>query len=99
VSYENMRMGCMKEKGAASVCPQCGYDESIPPGPLALPVRTILNRQFVVGRIPENRASESEKVKPQASKAWMKWGLLAVLLLVGVLVSYCHGQQTKHPVF
>ena len=51
MSYENMCMGCMKEKGVASVCPQCGYDESVPPGPLALPVRTILNRQFVVGRV------------------------------------------------
>ena len=51
MALENMCMGCMKEKGSATLCPLCGYDESAPISPLALPTRTVLNHQFVVGRV------------------------------------------------
>jgi formylglycine-generating enzyme required for sulfatase activity/serine/threonine protein kinase len=42
----------MKAKGAARICPACGFDESFPPASqIALPCRTFLHRQYWVGRV------------------------------------------------
>lgn len=44
--------GCFQEKGeAAPVCPHCEFDESERRSPLVLPYRTILNKQYIVGRV------------------------------------------------
>jgi formylglycine-generating enzyme required for sulfatase activity/serine/threonine protein kinase len=43
--------GCFAEKGGASPCPHCGYDERVARGPLLLPHRTLLQEQFLVGRV------------------------------------------------
>jgi len=43
--------GCLAAKGRANPCPHCGYDESAPRGQLLLPHRTLLNGQFLVGRV------------------------------------------------
>ena len=44
-------MGCMKNRGGARVCPHCGFDEANPPSVGSqLPLRTLLNEQYVVGR-------------------------------------------------
>jgi serine/threonine protein kinase len=43
--------GCFVNKGDVAVCPYCGYDESERRTPLVLPYRTVLNGQFVVGKV------------------------------------------------
>lgn len=43
--------GCFAEKGSVAVCPFCGYDEAERRTPLVLPHRTVLNGQFVVGKV------------------------------------------------
>jgi hypothetical protein len=44
-------MGCMKNRGGARVCPHCGFDEANPPSVgFQLPLRTLLDEQYVVGR-------------------------------------------------
>ena len=43
--------GCFADKGHTNPCPHCGYDEQVGRGPLALPHRTLLQGQFVVGRV------------------------------------------------
>ncbi|WP_295427133.1 bifunctional serine/threonine-protein kinase/formylglycine-generating enzyme family protein [uncultured Thiodictyon sp.] len=43
--------GCLAAKGRANPCPDCGYDEAAERGPLLLPHRTLLNGQFLVGRV------------------------------------------------
>ncbi len=48
---DHLCMGCMSDKGTASVCHRCGYDEGKRRSPLILPHRTELNRQYLAGRI------------------------------------------------
>ncbi len=43
--------GCFADKGQTNPCPHCGYDEQVGRGPLPLPHRTLLQGQFVVGRV------------------------------------------------
>ena len=44
-------MGCMSDRGAAAICPICGYDETAPPSvPFQLTPRSVLNDQYLVGR-------------------------------------------------
>lgn len=43
--------GCFKDKGGLTICPHCGYDESLKRGPLPLPHRTVLNGQYLIGKI------------------------------------------------
>ena len=43
--------GCFATKGQANPCPHCGYDDQAERSPLLLPHRTLLNGQFVVGRV------------------------------------------------
>lgn len=43
--------GCFRDKGETAVCPYCGYDESERRTPLVLPYRTVLNGQFIVGKV------------------------------------------------
>ena len=50
-AWETLCPGCFAEKGAVAVCPYCGYDESERRTPLVLPHRTVLNGQFVVGKV------------------------------------------------
>jgi len=46
---------CFSEKtDGKRQCPSCGYDEGESRSPAALPLRTILNNQYVVGRILGN---------------------------------------------
>ncbi|WPL17909.1 Serine/threonine-protein kinase PrkC [Thiorhodovibrio winogradskyi] len=44
-------LGCFQIKGTANPCPQCGFDESAPRPVQALPLHTVLNQQFIVGRV------------------------------------------------
>lgn len=44
--------GCFQEKNEAiSVCPYCEFDESTLQSPLVLPYHTLLNNQYVVGKV------------------------------------------------
>jgi serine/threonine protein kinase len=44
-------MGCMTDRGQAKACPTCGFDEHQPPElPFQLPIRTVLNEQYLIGR-------------------------------------------------
>lgn len=49
--WDRLCPGCFADKGEAAVCPYCGYDESERRTPLALPHRTLLNGQFLAGRV------------------------------------------------
>jgi formylglycine-generating enzyme required for sulfatase activity/serine/threonine protein kinase len=48
---EDLCMGCMANKGETVICTQCGYDEDKRRSPLVLPHRTILNMQFLLGKV------------------------------------------------
>lgn len=48
---EHLCPGCFNEKGTASVCPACGYDESLERSPILLPHRTLLNEQYLIGKV------------------------------------------------
>lgn len=50
-AWETLCPGCFADKGANDVCPYCGYDESERRTPLVLPYRTVLNGQFIVGKV------------------------------------------------
>ena len=50
-AWETLCPGCFAEKGPVAVCPYCGYDESERRTPLLLPHRTVLNGQFIVGKV------------------------------------------------
>jgi len=43
--------GCFADKGTANPCPHCGFDEQAPRPAQALALRTLLNGQFVIGRV------------------------------------------------
>jgi serine/threonine protein kinase len=43
--------GCFADQGHANPCPHCGYDNCAARGHLLLPHFTVLNGQFIVGRV------------------------------------------------
>ncbi len=43
-------MGCMSRKEDTGPCPSCGFDESVPHDNSFLPMRTLLNGRYLVGR-------------------------------------------------
>lgn len=51
MDHSHLCPGCFHEKGSVSVCPTCGYDESQERSPILLPHRTVLNEQYVIGRV------------------------------------------------
>ena len=51
VDYASLCPGCFEEKEDVAVCPRCGYNERQERGTLVLPHRTLLNNQFLVGRV------------------------------------------------
>ncbi|MBI3797876.1 MAG: protein kinase [Deltaproteobacteria bacterium] len=51
MELDHLCMGCMGDKGAAHVCPLCGYNETRAGPPAALALRTELNQQYLVGRV------------------------------------------------
>ena len=44
-------MGCMQEKQQRPVCELCGYDELVPNQPHQLPVGSLLQNQYLVGKV------------------------------------------------
>lgn len=51
MSYQHLCPGCFSEKGTVSVCSVCGYDESQERSPILLPHRTLLNEQYLIGKV------------------------------------------------
>lgn len=53
IVMENQHLcpGCFSEKGDVSVCPTCGYDESQERSPILLAHRTVLNEQYLIGKV------------------------------------------------
>ena len=52
VVFTSLCPGCFANKGNASLCPHCGYDESLKRGPLVLAHRTLLHHgQYLIGRV------------------------------------------------
>ncbi len=51
-AFAQLCPGCFADKGTASLCPHCGYDDSLKRGPLVLAHRTLLNHgQYLIGRV------------------------------------------------
>ena len=52
VAFAELCPGCLTAKGTASICPHCGYDESLKRGPLVLPHRALLHQgQYLIGKV------------------------------------------------
>lgn len=51
MAFDDICMSCLEEKGVAWVCSRCGCDEERVMTPLALPLRTELNQQYLIGRV------------------------------------------------
>ena len=50
MDIERLCLYCMNETGGQGVCPECGKDANAPTSPNHLPLRTVLNGQYLVGR-------------------------------------------------
>ncbi|HOT00061.1 MAG TPA: protein kinase [Acidobacteriota bacterium] len=50
-TIESYCPGCFHEKGTAPICPTCGYDERSRTSPIALPPRSLLRDNYLVGRV------------------------------------------------
>ena len=51
-AFAHICPGCFADKGSASACPNCGYDDNQKRGPLVLPHRTLLNNgQYLIGKV------------------------------------------------
>ena len=44
-------LGCMDRKGAASICPHCGYEEGSSYLPSYIEPGTTLNNRYMVGKL------------------------------------------------
>ena len=64
-AWETLCPGCFAEKGPVAVCPYCGYDESERRTPLLLPHRTVLNGQFIVGKVLDGDYEQSRLYAPE----------------------------------
>lgn len=49
--HQNICPGCFRRKEDADICNACGFDESARGHPIALPYWTLLNRQYLTGRV------------------------------------------------
>lgn len=50
INTENLCMGCMNEKNGEQICPICGYDSSLANHSQALPVKSIIDNRYIVGK-------------------------------------------------
>lgn len=54
MSYENLCMNCMKEKGSSEQCPHCHFHNDSLQLPPFLPMRTIVGGHYLVGAVTES---------------------------------------------
>lgn len=50
-SWDQICPGCFQSKDESTVCPHCGYNEADRRAPIVLPYRTLLNGQYLVGKV------------------------------------------------
>lgn len=51
ISTDRLCMGCMNDNGGEQICPICGFDSQTKNPKNAIPIKTIINDRFVVGRV------------------------------------------------
>lgn len=51
MDYDKLCMGCMRQRGDNGICPYCGYNAEEAHDPRCLPPGTILNGQYLVGKV------------------------------------------------
>lgn len=51
MDYDKLCMGCMRQKDDSGICPYCGYNTGEAHDPRCLPPGTILNGQYLVGKV------------------------------------------------
>jgi serine/threonine protein kinase len=51
MDLNHLCMGCMREIEGQMICPHCGYDASVVQPAIALPVKTVLQKRYIVGRM------------------------------------------------
>jgi serine/threonine protein kinase len=52
MNFEDLCMGCMKNRGGLTVCLDCGWDDSTQSdSTIYLPLRTILNHRYLIGKV------------------------------------------------
>lgn len=54
MSYENLCMNCMKEKGSAEQCPHCHFHNDSLQLPPFLPMRTMVGGHYLIGAVTES---------------------------------------------
>lgn len=54
MSYENLCMNCMKEKGSSEQCPHCHFHNDSLQLPPFLPMRTIVGGHYLIGAVTES---------------------------------------------
>ena len=54
MSYENLCMNCMKEKGSAEQCPHCHFHNDSLQLPPFLPMRTLVGGHYLIGAVTES---------------------------------------------
>ncbi len=48
--FQHLCVGCFHDKGEARACPSCAFDEDTERSALFLPLRTVLNELYLIGR-------------------------------------------------
>ena len=51
ISTDRLCMGCMNDNGGEQICPICGFDSQEKNPKNAVPIKTMINDRFVVGRM------------------------------------------------
>ena len=54
MSYENLCMNCMKEKGSSEQCPHCHFHNDSRQLPPFLPMRTVVGGRYLIGAVTES---------------------------------------------
>jgi serine/threonine protein kinase len=50
-NLDRLCMGCMNDKGDETICPVCGFNENSPQNPAYMPVRTMLDGRYLIGKV------------------------------------------------
>ncbi len=51
ISTDRLCMGCMNDNGGEAVCPICGFDSKLKNPKNCVPLKTVINDRFMVGRV------------------------------------------------
>ncbi len=51
ISTDRLCMGCMNDNGGEKICPICNFDSSAKNPKTALPIKSLINDRFLIGRV------------------------------------------------